>query len=320
MTATEGKSQFVYKPLKRGSVSREDSRLFGVVVGVVVITTLYFARVVFIPLALALLFSLVLTPPVAFLEKIRMPRTLSIFLVVVILMGLLGFLGWKTSQEAVDLTNQLPEYSATLQNKIRLLKGSGSASLNKASDTVKQLSQEIGDMAPGSSPVPNDSKERSAAPGSSPSRPMAVEVVPPTNPLESVENLLGPVATGGVIIIFTVFILVSREDLRNRLIRLAGGGRLNMMTRALDEATQRINRYLFLQLLVNTAYGLVVFAALYFLHIPNASLWGVAAAILRFLPYVGPPMAALMPIILSLAVFPDGNMRWPPPDFTSFWK
>jgi predicted PurR-regulated permease PerM len=304
MTATEGKSQFVYKPLKRSSVLREDSRLFGVVVGVVVITTLYFARVVFIPLALALLFSLVLTPPVAFLEKIRMPRILSIFLVVVILMGLLGFLGWKTSQEAVDLTNQLPEYSATLQNKIRLLKGPGSASLNKASDTVRQLSQEIGDMAPGSSPAANDSRGRPAAPGSSPSRPMAVEVVPPTNPLESVENLLGPVATGGVIIIFTVFILVSREDLRNRLIRLAGGGRLNMMTRALDEATQRINRYLFLQLLVNTAYGLVVFAALYFLRIPNASLWGVAAGILRFLPYVGPPMAGLMPIILALAVFP----------------
>jgi len=269
-----------------------------------VITTLYFARVVFIPLALALLFSLVLTPPVAFLEKIKMPRVLAIFLVVVVLIGLTGLLGWKTSQQAVDLTNQLPSYSATLENKIRSLKGSGSSSLNKASDTVRQLSQEIGDMTPGSSSSPNETKNKPAAPGSSPSRPMAVEVVPPTNPLESVENLLGPIATGGVIIIFTVFILASREDLRNRLIRLAGGGRLNMMTRALDEATQRINRYLFLQLLVNTGYGLVVFTVLHFLRIPNASLWGVAAAILRFLPYVGPPMAALMPIVLALAVFP----------------
>jgi hypothetical protein len=107
-----------------------------------------------------------------------------------------------------------------------------------------------------------------------------------------------------VVVLFTIFILADREDLRNRLIRLAGGGRLDIMTQALDEATQRINRYLFLQLLVNSGYGLLIFTALHFIGIPNAALWGAAAAILRFLPYVGAPMAALMPIILSIAVFP----------------
>jgi hypothetical protein len=107
-----------------------------------------------------------------------------------------------------------------------------------------------------------------------------------------------------VVIVFTVFILAGREDLRNRLIRLTGGARLNLLTQAFEEATQRINRYLLLQLAVNSGYGLVIFTALHFIGIPNASLWGVSAAILRFLPYVGPPMAALMPIFLSLAVFP----------------
>ncbi len=289
--------------MKRVSASTESSRLLGVVAAVVVVATLYFARVVFIPLALALLFSLLLAPPVAFLEKIKLPRIFAIFLVVVVLVGLMGLVGWKTSQQFVDLTNQLPSYTETLQGKIHALKGSSSQSLNKVAATVNELEKEITAAAPGSTST-DETAKRPPAPGSSPARPLSVEVVPPTNPLESIEYLLGPVATAGVVIIFTIFILVGREDLRNRLIRLAGGGRLNIMTQALDDATQRINRYLFLQLAVNSSYGLVIFTALHFIGIPNAALWGISAAVLRFLPYAGPPMAAVMPIALSLAVFP----------------
>jgi predicted PurR-regulated permease PerM len=289
--------------VKQTPTPREDSRLLGIVVAVVVIATLYFASVVFMPLALALLFSLVLTPPVAFLEKIKLPRILAIFLVTVTLIGLVGLLGWKTSQQFVDLTSQLPTYKKTLQDKIHALKGPSSQKLNKASDTVKELSNEMSGAAP---PVAsqNETKKTPATPGSSASRPMAVEVVSPTDLVDSVGNLLGPLGTAGVVIIFTIFILADREDLRNRLIRLAGGGRLNKMTQALDEANQRINRYLFLQLAVNAGYGLVIFTALHLIGVPNASLWGVTAAILRFLPYVGPLMAAVMPIISALAVFP----------------
>lgn len=288
--------------MKRPSASTETSRLLGVIVAVVVIATLYFARVVFIPLALALLLSLLLAPPVAFLERIRLPRVLAIFLVVVILVGLMGLIGWETSQQFVDLSNQLPSYEQTLQDKIHALKGSRGKSLNKASAAVKELENEINAMAPGALPT-NGATKTPAVPGSSPSRPMSVEVVPPANALGSVENLLGPLATAGVVIVFTIFILVGREDLRNRLIRLAGGGRLNVMTQALDDATQRINRYLLLQLVVNSSYGLVIFTGLRFIGIPNAALWGVSATILRFLPYAGPPMAAVMPIVMSLAVF-----------------
>jgi predicted PurR-regulated permease PerM len=289
--------------LKRASVSREDSRLLGVVAAVAVIAMLYFARVVFIPLALALLFSVVLAPPVAFLERIKLPRILAILLVVVTLAALIGLLGWKSSQQFVDFTDQFPTYKEVLQDKIHFLKGSSSQSFDKASDTVKELEKEMGAADSGPSPA-NGTRKTPAALGSSSSRPLAVAVVPPTNPFESVENLFGPLATSGVVIIFTIFILSGREDLRNRLIRLASGGRLNLLTQALDEATQRINRYLLLQLAVNSGYGLVIFMALHFIGIPNASLWGVSAAILRFLPYVGPPLAALMPVFLSLAVFP----------------
>ena len=292
------------KSLKRAAGSTENSRLLGIVAAVVVIATLYFARIVFIPLALALLLSLVLSPPVAFLERIKLPRALAIFLVIVLLVGLMGLVSWKTSQQFVDLTDQLPSYRQTLEDKIRSLKGPGSQSLHKASDTVKELSKEISAVSPASIPSLSATKKSASATGSSASRPITVELVAPGNPLESVENLLGPLGNAGVVILFTVFILAGREDLRNRLIRLAGGGRLNMMTQALDEATQRINRYLLLQLLVNSGYGLIVFTALHFIGIPNSALWGVTAAVLRFLPYIGPPMAAAMPILLSLAVFP----------------
>jgi predicted PurR-regulated permease PerM len=277
--------------------------VLGIVIAVVVVGALYFGRVVFMPLALAFLFSLILTPLVALLEKIKLPRILAVLLVSVVLVALVGLLGWKTSQQVVELSSQLPTYKKTLQDKIHALKRSNGQSLNKASDTVKELSNEMSGVATGSSSQ-NEPTKVPAAPGSSISRPLAVEVVSPTKLVESVENLLGPLGTAGVVIIFTVFILADRENLRNRLIRLAGGGRLNTMTQALDEATQRINRYMFLQLAVNSGYGLVIFTALHFIGVPNASLWGVTATVLRFLPYIGPVVAAVMPIILSLAVFP----------------
>jgi predicted PurR-regulated permease PerM len=224
--------------------------------------------------------------------------------VVAVVVGLLGAIGWKASQQFVDLTNQLPIYRDTLQDKIDEFKNLKSQNFNNASETVKEFAKDVGAAASGSS-TPANAKKAPAALGSSPSRPLSVEFVPPANPLQSVENMLGPLATVGVVIIFTIFMLMGREDLRNRLIKLAGHGRLNAMTQALDETTRRIHRYLLLQLVVNAGYGLVIGISLRLLGVPNASLWGVSAAILRFLPYVGPPMAALMPILLSLAVFPD---------------
>lgn len=289
--------------MKRTAISRENSRLFTIVTAVVVIGVLYFARIVFMPLALAVLFAVLLTPVVSFLEKLKIPRIFAILLVVVLLFSLAGFMIWKTSQQFGSLSDQLPTYQQTLEDKITFIKGSGNRSFNKASNAVNELAKEISGAQPGS-PPPDGSKRAVPALGSSSARPLAVQVVPPANPLEYVENLLGPLATALIVVVFTIFILYGREDLRNRLIRLASRGRLNVMTQAMDEATQRINRYLFLQFLVNACYGLTIVATLHFIGIPNAALWGICAAVLRFLPYVGPPLAALMPILLSLAVFP----------------
>jgi len=275
-----------------------DTRLLGVFVAIVVVATLFFARVVFIPLALALLLSLLLTPAVAALEQIKLPRTLAIFIVVATLVGSLALMARRASQQFIELSSQLPIYEKALQDKIHLVKGAGGQGLSAGLSALGEIGKELVTTDPASA------ARKSAPAGSSEARPVPVEVVPPTNPLQSVQNLLGPIATAGLVIIFTIFMLIGREDLRNRFIRLVGGGRLNVTTQALDEATRRVNRYLLMQLIVNAVYGVVIGTALHFIGIPNASLWAVTAAILRFLPYVGAPMAALMPVILSVAVFP----------------
>ena len=124
---------------------------------------------------------------------------------------------------------------------------------------------------------------------------------------------LGPMverfAGAGLVIVLVVFMLIQREDLRNRLIRLVGYGRLTFTTRALEEAGQRISRYLLMQTIINSSFGLAVGLALYLIGVPYAMLWGFFAAVLRFIPYVGPFAAAIMPSALSLAVF-EGWL-WP---------
>jgi predicted PurR-regulated permease PerM len=166
--------------------------------------------------------------------------------------------------------------------------------------TAKELEKDLATSGP---VLSTNGSNIQAQLGSSPSQPMAVQVVPPTNPLASVESIFGPLANVAVVAVFTIFMLVGREDLRNRFIKLVAPGRLNSMTKALDETMQRINRYLLLQLAVNAGYGATIGVGMYLIGVPNAPLWGVAATALRFLPYVGPPLAAIMPIVLSLAVF-----------------
>ncbi|MGA9885603.1 MAG: AI-2E family transporter [Candidatus Acidiferrales bacterium] len=280
---------------------RGDARLLGLATTVVVIAALYFARIVFIPLALAILFALLLTPPVTFLERLKMPRILAVAFLVGALISVAVLAMWQIAPQFADVTDKLPTYEKAVQEKIHILKRSSSERLNKASQSVAALEKAI---TPTITPASGERKSTSSRRRLSSSSPPAVEVVPPESPLESMRTVLGPLATGGIVMVFAVFILLGREDLRNRLIRLVYGGRLNVMTQAMNDAVQRINRYLFLQLVVNSAYGVLVGIVLHFIGIPDAPLWGLAAGILRFLPYIGVPLAALMPIVLAVAVFP----------------
>ena len=284
-------------------LSNDNSGGTSVLLAIAVIGALYLGRVVFIPLALAILFSILLSPVIRIFERVHVPRFLAIVAVVLVLMGGVGFAGWKTSQQLLDLTDQLPDYKKTLDEKIHVLHGMRSESLTRAQSTVKEIEREVVAATPSVEPEDPNAKKTPAL-GSSATRPLSVQVVPPSNPVEALENMVGPLANAFIVAVFTVFILMGREDLRNRIVRLAGGTRLNAVTQALDDASHRIDRYLLLQLVVNACYGAVIAIALNLLGIPHASLWGIGAGVLRFLPYLGPPLSALVPILLSLAVFP----------------
>ena len=288
--------------MNRKSGSNEVAQLLRVVTAVVVVAALYVGRTVFIPLALALLLSLLLAPVMGFLGRLRVPRLLAVLLLVVALCTVAGGLAWKGSAEFTDLANQLPVYKETLEAKIRTLSVLRNSNFSRVSNAVSDLEKELVRTAPGS---PEQDRSRRNPPlGSSFARPMAVEVVPPSDTVAALETVIGPMGALVMIGVFTIFILIGREDLRNRFVHLASGGRLTVMTQALDEAASRIQRYLLLQSLVNAGFGATVGTGLYLIGIPNAWLWGVLAGILRFLPYVGAPIAAFVPVLLSLAIFP----------------
>jgi predicted PurR-regulated permease PerM len=288
--------------MKRRSSLTETAQLLRIITGVVVVAALYLGRSVFIPLALALLLSLLLGPVMTFLCKLKLPRIVAIAIVGIALCSVAFGFGWKMSAEFTDLADKLPIYKKTLDQKIHALSGLRSRSLSRVSQTVDDLEKEL--VQTGSASPEESHTKREPPPGSSATRPMAVKVVPSSNPLDSIGSVLGVMGSAGMVVIFTIFVLLGREDMRNRFIHLSGGGRLKVMTQALDEATWRVQRYLFLQSAVNAIFGVIVGVGLYLIGIPDAWLWGLAAAVLRFLPYVGAPAAAAVPILLSLAIFP----------------
>jgi predicted PurR-regulated permease PerM len=295
--------------MRRTDGVRSSPQLLTVVLAIVAVATLYFARVVFVPFTLAVLFAFLLTPIVSLFDRIRMPRAMSSLLVVAVAIVGLAVLGWYVTGQLLDVADQLPAYRSTIRRKIESVHNSKNQSLNKAADAVNEIGKElvspvVGTPAPVATTATNGKGTVTGA--ITPGKPMRVEVVPPAaNPFESLNSLIGPISVFGIVTVFTLFMLIRREDLRNRFIRLVGHKHLNVMTQALDDASSRVSRYLILQLGVNIGFGLVVGTGLYFIGVPHVLLWGAVAALLRFLPYVGAVMSAVLPILLSLAMF-DG--------------
>src|SRR5216684_2763424 len=278
-----------------------------------VVAALFFAREILIPLAFALTLSFLLTPAVTFLEKLHMGRVVPVILTVLISMAAGGWITWIIANQLVDVASQLPTYRQNIHAKIEALRNRGKGPLGRAADSAKEIGQELSSPdAPAITSTPGAQKQRNIV--RAPAGPVPVQIVQTrTSGLADLPDLLkpflAPLGRAGMIIIFAIFMLIKREDLRNRLLRLVGLGQLNIMTQALDDAAQRVSRYLFMQFLVNAGFGTIFATGLYFIGVPNPVLWGVLAGILRIVPYVGTLFAATLPIILSLAVF-DG---WLPP-------
>jgi predicted PurR-regulated permease PerM len=272
---------------------------------IAVISVLYLAREILIPLALAITLALILTPAVTCLQKIRLGRVPAVALVMTVTIAAAGGIGWVIFNQLVGVANELPRYQQNIHNKLKALRTPGKGALGRATASVKELGKELTSaQAPAAAPVPSDRG----------SRPLPVQIVEaPANELEYVRDLvkpfLAPLGVFGIVLIFSVFLLIKQDDLRNRLFRLAGLDQLNVMTQALDDATRRVSRYLLMQLLVNTCFGVFGGIGLYLIGVPYAALWGSVAGILRIVPYAGAVVSALLPFTLSLAVFDN----WTPP-------
>lgn len=269
------------------------------------IATLYFAQAVLVPLALALFLSLILTPLVKRLEKLHLPRVPAVLLVVFLVMAIAVSLAVVITNQLLDVTAGLPVYKANIQKKLAFLHDGEKAGIGRAITAIGEVVNDIGKTVPGPE-RPARPKNSRLTQNEAPQEPVDVRVVtPPVTSLESVASFLETFTVAIVVLVFTIFILLRTEDLRGRFIRLVGHHHVSAMTQAMDEASQRISKYLLLQVMVNLSYGIVIGTVLRLIGLPNALLWGGIAAVLRFLPYVGPPLGALLPILFSLAVF-DG--------------
>ena len=279
---------------------------YAAIVGVLLV--LYFAKEVLVPLALALLFSFLLGPVVKRLERRGLGRVPAVLACACTFFCLFGLLGWIMASQVVDLAGKVPGYQGNIEHKIKSLRSQG-GSLQAAAHVIEKLQQNATENLPADAAGSKDARHPDRrADAQSPPDPQPVRVVePPASAPQFLRNffgpLLAPLGVAGVVIIFTVFILIQREDLRDRLVHLAGPERLSVTTQAIDEAGSRVSRYLRAQVTVNLGFGLMVGAGLSLIGVPNAALWGLLGCVFRFVPYVGAPAAAAAPLLISLAAF-----------------
>ena len=329
------------------------SRFFVLAAICIVVAALYFAQDVLIPLALAILLTFLLTPLVQRLERWRLPRVPAVLLAVSVVFGALVVLGYVVSKQVFDLANNLDQYKENIVAKAHAIQPGKDGFFEKLQRTATEVQEDLKrpesaattqSTQPIDKPAEAIAKELSARSGEprtvteqsksavgagaaattqwTKENPLPVGVVQPgPSPVQTLGGyvglILGPLGTAGIVIVFVIFMLLTREDMRNRLIRLVGYGQLTVTTQALDDAGQRITRYLTAQAIVNGTYGVAVAIGLWIIGrtlghadppFPSVVLWGLLCALLRFIPYIGPWIAAVFPIVLSLAVYKEFNV------------
>ena len=288
---------------------------------VFVITVLYVGRELLVPLALAALFTFLLTPVVGRLERL-IGRIAAVLIVVSMLFAVLAAAAWLLTRQVIDLAAKLPDYQTNIESKLHSFRMPTGGAFGRFTHSVQQLRAELPGAAPSpaTSPSASDKKVARAVLGMNPvasTSPMPVTIV--NSPSEiprmlqtAVGTVLSPLGTAALVLLLVIFMLLKREDLRGRLMRLIGQGHISETTKALDDAGQRVRRYLAMQFLVNTSYGILIGIGLYLIGVPNPSLWGAFAAVMRFIPYVGPWIGAAIPLVLSFAV----SKSWLTPVYT----
>ncbi len=305
----------VEKPTRRASPAPASTygvpgqAVSAVLFAFIVVASLYLARAILMPFALAILLSFMLTPLVRRLQRWRVPKALAVTFVVLVAFAAIATLGSVMVSQVNQLAADLPRYQTTLRDKIHLLRGAagGAGTIGRASEVLDNLSTELN--------TPETTPRSATSPGATPppaQKPVPVEVQEPKGALRTfvslVSPLIDPLVTTGLVIIFVIFILVQRQDLRNRLVRLAGSNDLQRTTAAIDDAGRRLSRLFLTQLALNAGFGLVIGIGWWIVGVPSAPLWGILAMILRFMPYIGTWISAIFPLILAAAIGPDWTM------------
>ena len=304
------------QPMEVRSSSIPLTSLGTLAVGIAAVTALYFGRELFVPLALAILLGFALGPPVLLLRRLHLGRVPSVIVVVVLaflmIVGTAVFIG----SQLAHLAEELPSYQTNIVQKIRALRDTTTRGgvvdrtiamlTNLDKEIEKPVEKGVPDVAISPAPLSRSNQ---------PQNPLPVEIRQSSpSPLLLLQQitapLLQPLATAGIVLVFVIFFLLKREDLRDRFVRLAGARDLRRTTQALDDAAHRLSRYLLAQAAINASVGVMLGTGLWLIGVPNPALWGIVATLLRFVPYIGPVIAAAFPVILAIAVDPGWAMMF----------
>jgi predicted PurR-regulated permease PerM len=283
-------------------------RYLSLVPAAIVVAALYFGRPVLLPLAVGVLFAFALAPLVSQLRRFGAGRILSVLIAAVLAIGITGAIGMYITTTTLQVAGELPRYQTNLIEKIRSIRGTAmnGGAVERASALLRTLREQLvaeGETRPRvENPAPDQGKA-----------PVPVQIQQPeTGPLDVaasfVLSLAGFLLAAGIVVIFVVFILLYKEDIRDRFIRLAGSQDIQKTTLLLDEGAERLGHYLLTQTAINAAFGLIIGVGLWLIGVPHPTLWGLAVVILRFIPFVGVPLAAIVPVLLALSVDPGWTM------------
>jgi predicted PurR-regulated permease PerM len=277
------------------------SGLLTLAVAVVVVAGLYLGRTVLIPITLAVLLSFLLAPIVNLLRRIHLGRVLSVIVAVLLALGIILAVGGLIGSQIADLARNVPNYATTIRSKVETVQGFAASRLNLVMRGVGQQVQPPG-QPPSKNPKTGDQQ-----------KPMQVEVhEPDPTPMQIAERVIAPIvdplSTTAIVIIVAIFVLLQREDLRDRLIRLFGSSDLHRTTAAMNDAARRLSRYFLTQLGINAGFGIITGTGLFLIGVPSPLLWGIIGLLLRFVPYIGAPLAATLPLALAAAVSPGWSM------------
>jgi predicted PurR-regulated permease PerM len=284
---------------------------------VLIVATLYFGRAVLVPVVLALLLAFFIAPLVELLRRVRLGQVPSVLLAVVLALGVVLAIGGVIGTQVAELSTDIPKYVNTVETKIASVRAYTVGRLSHLADTIGVRHAAPGPATPDTStsvPPGQLNKSTEGLPQGAPGAALPAQSAASSSsgPLALAERylspILSPLATFGIVFVVAVFALLQREDLRDRLIRLVGSSDLHRTTLAIDDGGRRLSRYFLTQLSVNAAFGVVIGIGLLLIGVPNPILWGILSALLRFVPYVGSFISAVLPMALAAAVEPGWSM------------